>query len=69
MSRIEPMETSVLTEHIMAEIKTLSDQQNTTIQNAALIGMTEREEAEYNKRAAKVAHLVKELAVLHTLSF
>ena len=54
-----------MTEHIMEEINTLHDQQNTAIRNAALIGMTEREEAEYNGRAEKIARLVKQLTLLH----
>lgn len=69
MSRIEPMEISVVTEHIMAEINTLNDQQNRAIRNAACIGMTEREEAEYNVRAEKIARLVKRLTVLHAPSY
>ena len=69
MSRIEPVEISVETEHILAEIKTLSDQQNTTIQNAAFIGITDSEEAEYRKRAEKLARLLKQLALLHAPSF
>lgn len=64
MSSFEPHETRTLIQRITAEIERLSEEQNSAMRNAAVIGMTEQEAREYRQRGAKITELVTQVGTL-----